>query len=67
MALTLKKVLISDEVDPQCVEILRQNGVDAVLNTKLSKEQLLAEIPVSRESQEKVDSFSTCRPAHGLS
>jgi len=45
MALSLKKVLISDEVDPQCVEILRQNGVDAVLNTKLSKEQLLAEIP----------------------
>ena len=47
MALSLKKVLISDEVDHRCVEILRENGVEAVLNTKLTKEQLLAEISVS--------------------
>ena len=47
MALSLKNVLISDEIDQQCVEILRQNGVEVVKNTKLSKEQLLQEIPVS--------------------
>ncbi|KAK3589573.1 hypothetical protein CHS0354_043027 [Potamilus streckersoni] len=45
MALTLKNVLISDEVDPQCIEILRKNGIDVTKNTKLSKEELIAEIP----------------------
>lgn len=45
MALTLKKVLISDEVDPRCVDILTNNGIQVVKNTKLSKEELLKEIP----------------------
>ncbi|XP_013402731.1 D-3-phosphoglycerate dehydrogenase [Lingula anatina] len=45
MALTLKKVLISDEVDPKCVQILQANGVDVVKDTKLTKEQLIQEIP----------------------
>ena len=47
MALTLRKVLISDEVDEQCVTILQNSGVNVVKNTKLSKEQLIQEIPVS--------------------
>ncbi|XP_013409158.1 D-3-phosphoglycerate dehydrogenase-like [Lingula anatina] len=45
MALTLKKVLISDEVDPKCVQILQANEVDVVKDTKLTKEQLIQEIP----------------------
>ena len=47
MALTLKRVLISDEVDDKCVNILKDNGIEAVKNTKLTSEQLIAEIPVS--------------------
>lgn len=47
MALNIKKVLISDEIDEKCVKILRDNSIEAVKNTKLSKEELLVEIPVS--------------------
>ena len=47
MALTLKKVLISDEIDAKCLKILQENGIEAVKKTKLSKEELIAEIPVS--------------------
>lgn len=45
MALNIKKVLISDEIDEKCVKILRDNSIEAVKNTKLSKEELLMEIP----------------------
>ncbi|XP_064613941.1 LOW QUALITY PROTEIN: D-3-phosphoglycerate dehydrogenase-like [Liolophura sinensis] len=44
MVVTLKKVLISDEVDARCAEILQTNGIEVVKNTKLSKEELIAEI-----------------------
>lgn len=47
MVIALRKVLISDEVDPKCVQILQNNGIEVLKNTKLSKEELLAEIPVS--------------------
>ena len=47
MVLTLKKVLVSDEVDQQCIEILQQNNIEVVKNTKLSKEELKQEISVS--------------------
>lgn len=43
----LNSVLISDEVDQKCVTILQENGIKVVKNTKLSKEELLKEIPVS--------------------
>ena len=46
MALKLSKVLISDEVDQLCVTVLKDNGIEVVKNTKLTKEQLIAEIPV---------------------
>ncbi|XP_064648038.1 D-3-phosphoglycerate dehydrogenase-like [Lineus longissimus] len=45
MAFNLKRVLISDEVAPKCVEILQTNGIEVLKNTKLTKEQLLSEIP----------------------
>lgn len=44
MAFQLSKVLISDEVDPKCVEILQTHGIEVVQNTKLSKAELLTEI-----------------------
>lgn len=46
MVIELKKVLISDEVDPKCVQILQNNDIEVVKNTKLSKEELIQEIPV---------------------
>lgn len=45
--LDIKRVLISDDVDNQCVEILKASGIDAVKQTKLSKDQLKVEIAVS--------------------
>lgn len=42
-----KNILISDEVDDQCVAILKENGFSVTKNTKLTKEQLLQEISVS--------------------
>lgn len=47
MSFQLQSVLITDEIDAQCVEILQKNGIQVVKNTKLTKEQLVAEIPVS--------------------
>ncbi|XP_052811699.1 D-3-phosphoglycerate dehydrogenase-like [Mya arenaria] len=42
----LKSVFISDEVDPRCVEVLKENGIEVVKDTKLrlDKEKFLAEI-----------------------
>ncbi|PVD29920.1 hypothetical protein C0Q70_09179 [Pomacea canaliculata] len=45
MVISLSRVLISDEVDPKCVDILQSHGVEVVTNTKLSKNELIAEIP----------------------
>lgn len=45
MSFQLQSVLITDEIDSQCVEILQKNGIQVVKNTKLTKEQLIAEIP----------------------
>jgi hypothetical protein len=47
MSFNLSSVLISDEVDQKCVDILQENGIKVVKNTKLSKEDLLKEIAVS--------------------
>lgn len=46
-SLDLKRVLISDSVDACCKTILEGNGIAVDLKTKLTKEELLAEIPVS--------------------
>ena len=46
-SLDLKRVLISDNVDRCCQTILEANGIHVDLKTKLTKEELLAEIPVS--------------------
>ncbi|XP_041367375.1 D-3-phosphoglycerate dehydrogenase-like [Gigantopelta aegis] len=46
MVLSLKKVLISDDIDPKCIEILQNNGIEVVKKTNLTKEQLISEIPI---------------------
>jgi hypothetical protein len=40
----IKSVLITDDVNEKCVQILENNDLKVVKNTKLSKEQLLEEI-----------------------
>ncbi|EDO37417.1 predicted protein, partial [Nematostella vectensis] len=45
VSLELKRVLISDSVDSCCKTILERNGVTVDVNTKLSKEELVSEIP----------------------
>ena len=49
MSFQLKKVLISDEIDSRCVEVLHENGVEVVKDTKLrlTKDNFLKEIAVS--------------------
>jgi len=46
MDFELKTVLISDDVDQQCVDMLVSSGIHVVKNTKLTKDQLKAEIAV---------------------
>jgi len=46
MDFELKSVLISDDVDQQCVDLLASSGINVVKNTKLTKDQLKAEIAV---------------------
>lgn len=45
MAFALSKVLISDNVSPRCAEILQKNGITVDTKTKLTKEDLINEIP----------------------
>jgi len=40
----IKSVLITDDLNEKCVQILENNDLKVVKNTKLSKEQLLEEI-----------------------
>jgi len=42
----LKSVLISDDVDQQCIDLLTSSGIQVVKNTSLTKDQLKAEIAV---------------------
>ncbi|CAH1789717.1 unnamed protein product [Owenia fusiformis] len=46
MVLTLRRVLITDEIAQQCIDILKRNGIEVVKNTALAKNkgQLLNEI-----------------------
>lgn len=42
----LRKVLISDSLDPCCREILQDGGLQVVEKQNLSKEELIAELQV---------------------
>ncbi|KAF4527492.1 hypothetical protein B566_EDAN014546 [Ephemera danica] len=45
----LRNVLISDAVDPACVELLQQHGISVTLRTKLPPSELIAEVKVTAE------------------
>ena len=45
--LKIQNVLISDNLDDCCKEIFSENGINVKVETKLTKEELLKEIPVS--------------------
>ncbi|XP_034238470.1 D-3-phosphoglycerate dehydrogenase isoform X2 [Thrips palmi] len=45
MAIPLRSVLISDEVDPLCVDLLKKNGIPVTCKYGMSKDELLKEIP----------------------
>ena len=42
----IRNILISDEVDTKCVEILQNNGFNVTKNSKLTTEELKEEIKV---------------------
>nr|CAD7445626.1 unnamed protein product [Timema bartmani] len=44
MSVTLRNVLISDAVDPLCVQLLQEHGINVTCKYKLPKEELLKEI-----------------------
>lgn len=46
MAGSIKSVLISDDIDKCCPEILAKAGINVVQATKLSKEDLIAKLQV---------------------
>lgn len=52
----IKKVLITDDVNEKCVEILENNDLVVVKNTKLSVEQLKEEIKVDVHHAIAIDS-----------
>lgn len=46
MPLSIKKVLISEPVDPGCAALLTENGVEVTSKAGLSKDELIQEIKV---------------------
>lgn len=49
----LRKVLISDSLDPCCRKILQDGGLQVVEKQNLSKEELIAELQVRRAGDER--------------
>lgn len=47
----LQKVLISDSLDPCCRKILQDGGLQVVEKQNLSKEELIAELQVTRAGE----------------
>lgn len=45
--LNIKSVLVVDGVGANCTEILKAHGIDVTNKAKITKEELLKEIPVS--------------------
>jgi D-3-phosphoglycerate dehydrogenase len=54
MSVALRNVLISDAVDPACVELLQSHGINVTFKYKLPKDQLLQEIKVSPVNNYKI-------------
>lgn len=43
----IRRVLVADAVDQACVDLLKANGVRVDCKYKLSRDQLVQDIPVS--------------------
>lgn len=50
MVLEIKSALVVDGVGANCTEILNSHGISVVNQAKISKDELLKEIPVSPQS-----------------
>lgn len=48
MSLAIKNILITDDVDTKCVQILENNGFNVTKSIKLSKDELKEEIKVKK-------------------
>lgn len=48
MVLSIKSVLVVDGVGANCTEILNAHGIKVTNKAKISKEELLKEIPVRK-------------------
>ena len=46
----IKSILITDDVNEKCVEILVNNGFSVTKNIKLSKAELLDEVKVTKKT-----------------
>ncbi len=42
----INKVLISDDIADVCPNILKQNGIEVVMKTKMKKDELIKELSV---------------------
>lgn len=42
--LHINSVLVADDIEEECLQILKMNGVSAIKKTKLSEEQLQSEL-----------------------
>ncbi|CAI5441118.1 unnamed protein product [Caenorhabditis angaria] len=45
MSLQINSVLIADDIEQECVDILQNNGIKVTVQTKQTKEQLLVSLP----------------------
>uniref|UniRef100_A0A8C0S2I4 Uncharacterized protein n=1 Tax=Canis lupus familiaris TaxID=9615 RepID=A0A8C0S2I4_CANLF len=59
----LRKVLISDSLDPCCRQILQDGGLQVVEKQNLSKEELMAELRVRRAGGRREPPSSAASPA----
>ncbi|CAJ0581818.1 unnamed protein product, partial [Mesorhabditis spiculigera] len=41
----IKRVLVADDIETECVEILKNNGIEVTYQTKQTREQLLESVP----------------------
>lgn len=61
----LRKVLISDSLDPCCRKILQDGGLQVVEKQNLSKEELIAELQVRRGGERRGLGGILCRDGPG--
>ena len=47
MSTEIKNILITDDVDAKCIDILQTNGFSVTKNIKLTKDELKEEIKVN--------------------